>query len=107
VCPDLNTKLMGNAPYGFYHYKYPRVLQNQEGGQAIGAKIFFYKANYIKGSMESKVKESSRPNPSNPVIEFKDYLWLKRDELNAMLHERYHKQITQFLIPEGHAYVNV
>lgn len=36
-CPDVKANFLGNAPAGFYKYKYPKIVQNQSG--VIGAKV--------------------------------------------------------------------
>ncbi|XP_046739761.1 39S ribosomal protein L46, mitochondrial [Diprion similis] len=77
----LNVKFYGNAPCGFYKYKYPQPLR-QTG--VIGAKIFYYQAKYLKGSLTSQAK----------------YQWLDREELENTLPVPLKKSVTQFLIDE-------
>ncbi|XP_046417824.1 39S ribosomal protein L46, mitochondrial isoform X1 [Neodiprion fabricii] len=77
----LNVKFYGNAPCGFYKYKYPQTLR--ETG-VIGAKIFYYQAKYLKGSLASQAK----------------YQWLDREELENTLPVPLKKSVTQFLIDE-------
>ncbi|KRT85689.1 hypothetical protein AMK59_1456, partial [Oryctes borbonicus] len=66
---DLKAQIYGNAPTGFYKYKYPHDVQ-QKGG-SIGAKVFIYFARYRKGDLTTK------------GLEFK---WLDRSELERELH---------------------
>ena len=51
--------------------------------------IFFYKAQVVS---EGELK---------PGTEYKDYLWLTRDELSFKLYPDYYKQICEFLINES------
>ncbi|XP_046962321.1 39S ribosomal protein L46, mitochondrial [Vanessa cardui] len=75
----IKVKFLSNAPSGFYKYKYPSEVNGK-----IGAKVFFYYANYESGETDKK----SKPN------------WLTRNELAEILPEKYNKSIQSFLIEE-------
>ncbi|XP_049867925.1 39S ribosomal protein L46, mitochondrial [Pectinophora gossypiella] len=77
--PDLKVKFLSNAPCGFYKYKYPSEIDGK-----IGAKVFFYYANYKGGKPSDKSKAN----------------WLTRNELSDILPERYNKCVHEFLIEE-------
>lgn len=48
----LNALFMGNAPYGFYKYRYPKGLNLPN----IGAKVFIFKAIYRSGEISNNVE---------------------------------------------------
>ncbi|XP_034945740.1 39S ribosomal protein L46, mitochondrial [Chelonus insularis] len=82
LCGDnVNIKIYGNAPVGFYKYAYPRPMR--ETGK-FGAKIFYYIGKYIDGEVSNTAK----------------YLWLDRQELADNLPKPIHKSVSKFLIPE-------
>ncbi|KAJ8730705.1 hypothetical protein PYW08_002118 [Mythimna loreyi] len=78
--PELKVQFLSNAPCGFYKYKYPSEVNGK-----IGAKVFFYYANYKSGK-PSKTKAD----------------WLTRNELQQILPEKYNKSVKEFLIEESH-----
>ncbi|XP_026463163.1 39S ribosomal protein L46, mitochondrial-like [Ctenocephalides felis] len=79
---NIKYRILGNAPCGFYKYKYPQDAQKD----AIGVKVFFFNAIYLKGSLaDDKVKSSK---------------WLDRTELYKELPEKYCRSVKQFLIDE-------
>ncbi|CAG4948826.1 unnamed protein product [Colias eurytheme] len=65
---ELKVNFLSNAPCGFYKYKYPSEINGK-----IGAKVFFYYANYKDGDVSSKTKSS----------------WLTRTELKELLPVKY------------------
>lgn len=78
---ELHVKFYGNAPCGFYKYKYPKTIR--ESG-TVGAKVFYYQAKYLSGSLVSLAK----------------YKWLDRKELHNALPDRLKDNIFEFLIDE-------
>ena len=85
-CGDnIRTRFMGNAPSGFYKYRYPKSVRND----SVGAKIFFFKAQFISGQVELLNKSCS------------DYTWATRQELEKLPYE-YLKSVNMFLIDEEH-----
>ncbi|XP_054268103.1 39S ribosomal protein L46, mitochondrial [Macrosteles quadrilineatus] len=80
--PNLQTRFMGNAPCGYYKYRYPKGAKVKE---AVGAKIFFFKAQLIKGNVSKDVCQ--------------EYQWLSQKELN-ILQEDYLKSVKMFLIDD-------
>lgn len=83
---DLKVKFMGNAPCGFYKYKYPKAIR-KEG--FIGAKIFFYKCQ-VRG-------RDGYVTPGPNIVE---HQWLTQDELDSKFKQSYAKSISQFLISD-------
>ncbi|XP_050664956.1 39S ribosomal protein L46, mitochondrial [Leptidea sinapis] len=75
----IKVKFLSNAPCGFYKYKYPSEIDGK-----VGAKVFFYYANYDGGVLEKAT----------------NYNWLTRKELKDILPERYNKSVQSFLIQE-------
>ncbi|XP_026122493.1 39S ribosomal protein L46, mitochondrial-like [Carassius auratus] len=78
---DLKATFLGNAPCGFYKYKYPKDIQ-KEG--RIGAKVFFFKA----------VLSSHKHLP----LEKNSFAWVKKDELQDFLKPEYLKQVRRFIM---------
>ncbi|RZC36700.1 39S ribosomal protein L46, mitochondrial, partial [Asbolus verrucosus] len=79
---DVKAMIYGNAPFGFYKYKYPKHVRNENN--SIGAKVFIYFARYQKGHLQSQ----------------NDYKWLDRAELEDILPPEYNKSVSQMLIDE-------
>ncbi|EFN76605.1 39S ribosomal protein L46, mitochondrial [Harpegnathos saltator] len=80
VCgTKIQVKFYGNAPIGFYKYKYPKNLQEKG---TYGAKIFYFLAKYIDGDITNNVK----------------YQWLDYEELKKVLPSRIQESISQFML---------
>ncbi|XP_012344784.1 39S ribosomal protein L46, mitochondrial isoform X1 [Apis florea] len=78
---NIKVKFYGNAPIGFYQYKYPKNIQ--EKGQD-GAKIFYFLAKYISGDISSNVR----------------HCWLDRKELKKTTHPDVYNSLSKFLLPD-------
>ncbi|XP_051560489.1 39S ribosomal protein L46, mitochondrial-like [Myxocyprinus asiaticus] len=78
---DLKATFLGNAPCGFYKYRYPKDIQ-KEGN--VGAKVFFFKA----------VLSSHKHLP----LEKNSFAWVKKDELQDFLKPEYLKQVSRFIM---------
>ena len=78
----IQAKILGNAPYGIYKYKFPRAIRTEDN---VGAKVFFFKA-FLQSSdlSQAELKE--------------DYLWVTKDELGDYLKSEYLKKVSQFLL---------
>ncbi|XP_029164303.1 39S ribosomal protein L46, mitochondrial-like isoform X2 [Nylanderia fulva] len=76
---EIKAKFYGNAPIGFYKYKYPKKF-NEQG--IYGAKIFYFLAKYIDGNVVSNVK----------------YQWLDDTEFKKVLPLGMQKSISQFML---------
>jgi len=82
---ELQAIFLGNAPCGFYKYRYPSAVQSSAG--VAGAKVFFFKAQYCSGQVVL---------PSNKTIQ--DYMWLSRDELKQHLMPIYRDKVKKFIM---------
>lgn len=80
---DIKVMVYGNAPCGFYKYKYPTAVRKES--ETVGAKVFIYFARYEKGSLNSKNV---------------DYRWLDREELYKILPNAYAESLSDMLINE-------
>ncbi|CAH1969371.1 unnamed protein product [Acanthoscelides obtectus] len=80
---DLSAQIYGNAPCGFYKYKYPKSTSEITG--LTGAKVFIYFARYLNGQITDR------------KVDFK---WLDRIELKTHLPVPYNSSVTQLLIDE-------
>lgn len=72
-------KFYGNAPIGFYKYKYPKKLCEQG---SYGAKIFYFLAKYMDGNVTSDMKHQ----------------WLDNEELERILPNGVRQSISQFML---------
>lgn len=80
ACGDnIKVKFYGNAPIGFYKYKYPKKLATQE---SYGAKVFYFLAKYERGDITNNVKHQ----------------WLDHEELEKVLPNGVKKSISQFIL---------
>uniref|UniRef100_A0A8D8Y964 Large ribosomal subunit protein mL46 n=1 Tax=Cacopsylla melanoneura TaxID=428564 RepID=A0A8D8Y964_9HEMI len=79
----IQARFYGNAPCGFYKYKYPKSLQAETN--ILGAKVFFFKAEYLDGDVKDKKLE---------------YTWACREELNELMLDDYNRSVSLFLIDE-------
>ncbi|XP_065219105.1 large ribosomal subunit protein mL46 [Planococcus citri] len=79
----VKAKFLGNAPCGFYKYKYPKVIQEKEN--ATGAKVFFMKALYLGGSVDKNID---------------NYNWATRNELPDKFVDKYYNAVHSFLIDD-------
>lgn len=83
VCgATLNVDFWGNAPCAFYKYKYPKGTDDSE---AIGAKVFFFRAIYKNGNVDKKLTK---------------FEWLdKAGALNRLNnHQRYVRSVKSILL---------
>lgn len=81
-CGDsVRAQIYGNAPCGFYKYKYPKSVRKD----AVGAKVFFYRAILKDGQVDKKLGK---------------FEWLDKDELLAKVdkYDDYKKSLKQFII---------
>lgn len=79
---NINVQFYGNAPCGFYKYKYPKEKREQSGIE--GAKIFFFKATLLNGNVDKRDT-------------WTDYEWATVQELNNRLTQPYMKNVKFFL----------
>lgn len=80
-CGTVAAKVCGNAPIGFYKYKYP----SEQRKSAVGAKIFFYRAVLDDQSNQSQEIPSK-------------YEWLTKSEIPAKLPAEYLKSVQSFVL---------
>ncbi|XP_053539189.1 39S ribosomal protein L46, mitochondrial isoform X2 [Ictalurus punctatus] len=80
----LSTTFLGNAPCGFYKYKFPKSIRTEN---RIGAKVFFFKA-LLSGS-------------DNLPLEKDSFVWARKDELQDYLKPEYLKQALSHIARAG------
>jgi large subunit ribosomal protein L46 len=85
---DLTVLFYGNAPCGVHKYKYPKRFISSNEDSPVGAKVFFFKAQYIAGRLDYN------------KLKLKEFKWLGRKELMSCLSQEYYRNISQFLIDE-------
>lgn len=78
---SLEVQFYGNAPCGYYKFKYPKQAQKEN----VGAKLFFYRAVLKSGQVDKKLTK---------------FEWLDRDELLAKFDDsvNYKRCLKQFII---------
>ncbi|KAM4748391.1 large ribosomal subunit protein mL46 [Rhinophrynus dorsalis] len=79
---SIQVNFLGNAPCGFYKYKFPKLLRTDD---AVGAKVFFFKALLKSGDLAPKLKKG-------------EYAWVTKDELKDYLKPAYLSQVNRFVI---------
>jgi large subunit ribosomal protein L46 len=62
---------LSNAPIGYYCYAYPPALQQQR--KQYGAKVFFYRTQYLTGNLKLETRL------------YKDHAWIARYEYTIYL----------------------
>lgn len=77
---DLKVHFYGNAPIGFYRYKYPST----ERKETVGAKVFFFRAVYKGG---------------NVIDPKQNYMWINEEEMKGKVKDIYYDAVRQFLCP--------
>ncbi|XP_011179608.1 39S ribosomal protein L46, mitochondrial [Zeugodacus cucurbitae] len=78
---QLDVTFYGNAPCGFYKYKYPSEMRKN----SIGAKVFFYRASLHGGNVDTEIT--------------KKFEWLTRPALEEKLQKsEYTESIQKFLL---------
>lgn len=75
----LNVQFYGQAPCGFYKYKY----KPEEKTEAVGTKTFFYRAAFKGGEAKNK------------KVKFE---WINEEELKKKVRDSYYQSVSQFLI---------
>lgn len=77
---DIEVLFYGNAPCGFYKWKYPKDRR----GESVGAKLFFYRSAFKKGNVNGKQS---------------NYEWLDKSEFQGKLknQNQYAESVLQFL----------
>lgn len=79
-CGDnIEVMFYGNAPCGFYKWKYP----SDQRGECVGAKVFFYRSAYKKGQINEKQSK---------------FEWLDKEELQGKLKTQYAASVSQFVL---------
>ncbi|XP_069622337.1 large ribosomal subunit protein mL46 [Ranitomeya imitator] len=79
---SIEAHFLGNAPCGFYKYKFPKALRNED---KMGAKVFFFKALLKNKSAPTNKKKG-------------DYVWVSKDELKDYLKPAYLSEVYKFVI---------
>lgn len=72
----LEVYTMGNAPIGHASYLYPTAVDSYDG-----AKVFYYKAQYLSGAIESN----------------HEYVWVTKSEMAEYLEQEYYNYIKHLL----------
>ncbi|XP_017660600.1 PREDICTED: 39S ribosomal protein L46, mitochondrial isoform X1 [Lepidothrix coronata] len=78
----IQAKILGNAPYGIYKYKFPRAIRTEDN---VGAKVFFFKA-FLQSTDFTQTELKA------------DYLWVTKNELGDYLKPEYLKKVDRFLL---------
>ncbi|XP_013113964.1 large ribosomal subunit protein mL46 [Stomoxys calcitrans] len=77
---NMEVQFYGNAPCGFYKYKYPSSAQQN----SVGAKVFFFRASLKNGNVDKNASKS--------------FAWMERDSLRDKLkNEKYVESVEKFL----------
>lgn len=77
---DLKVHFYGNAPVGFYRYKYPA----SDRKETVGAKVFFFRAIYKGGNVADQKQ---------------NFMWINENEMKGKIKENYLDTIKTFMCP--------
>jgi len=80
----VQAKFIGNAPCGFIKYKYN--TKNPSPEQAVGAKVFYFKAQLKSGDV---IK-------SSPDVE--NFVWITKDQLSEYVPSSYEQSLNKFIL---------
>jgi len=83
---NLKARILGNAPVGFYKYKFPKHMRGE--GKPVGAKVFFYQAQHLAGNVD----------PTAGTI--LDYQWMTYSDMQIMMKPNYLHAVSQFLVSD-------
>lgn len=75
---DIKVHFYGNAPIGFYRYKYPMPDRKD----TVGAKVFFFRAVYKGG------------NVADPKQKF---MWINDEEMQGKVKDSYYEAVKSFM----------
>lgn len=78
--PSVDVVWYGNAPCGFYKYKYPMGDRKE----SVGAKIFFFRASHRSGEVKA--------------TEGRKFEWLDAAEVQGRVHKSYATSLKQFIL---------
>ena len=82
---DLKVTVFGNAPCGFYKWKYPKRLKEKLNDGKLGEKVWLFRASYESGKVD---------NCSS------DYKWALREEMDEHLENVVHKAVREVVFDE-------
>ena len=87
---NLDVKILGNAPWSFYKFKYPKHFQ--QSSEREGAKVWIFKGILLNHFFDDPQVKLAR--------NISDYQWLTRTELENNLHTKAYKALNNMLLNE-------
>jgi len=87
VGDSLEVKVLGNAPWSFYKYKYPKHYQQTT--ERKGAKVWFY-----KGILVNNFQDEANVELEEGLL---DYQWATRTEMEELLNKELYKALDNML----------
>lgn len=78
---DLKVQFLSNSPVAFHNYKH-----NTEKDSIFGSKVFFFKAQYVSGSVKLNLKE------------LEQYVWVTKEEMKQYVSNDYYNAIAPALM---------
>lgn len=79
---NLQVRFLGNAPCGFYKYKFPKAARTED---SIGAKVFFFKAYLQNGDVATTMKKEN-------------FVWVSKSELQDYLKPAYLSEVSKCIL---------
>lgn len=77
---NIQVKVYGNSPCGFYKYKY----KTKSSQNSVGAKVFFYRAGHRSGNVDEKTAAT--------------FEWINNSELEGKVRKSYFESVSNMLI---------
>ena len=87
---NLDVKVLGNAPWSFYKYKYPKHYQAKT--EKVGAKVWLF-----KGILMNDFHDESNVQLEEGLL---DYQWATRKEMQMLLDKDTYRAIDDMLHDE-------
>lgn len=95
--PGAYVKFLGNLPSAVYNYRYPKTVSSKLG--KYGRRIFLFKCQ-LDINMANQPSEGEFGTRIMKIMNYSDYSWLTRDELQHQMPKLYWKIFGSSIYPD-------